>query len=119
MIHILCQFETPIGRFDCSDFVRALAIDIIGYDGAGNEVLLGKLAADQVLISEAFSCGMSLFDVCDQDSQGLYDAYAALFDEKGEFQPELEIEVPTDSLIFLWRAVLHFPVFSTNLKITR
>jgi hypothetical protein len=50
---------------------------------------------------------MSLFDVCDQDSQGLYEAYEALFDDKGEFQPELNIDEPADSLIFVWRAVLH------------
>jgi hypothetical protein len=31
----------------------------------------------------------------------------ALFDEQGEFQPELNIDEPTDSLIFIWRAVLH------------
>ena len=41
------------------------------------------------------------------DSQGLYETYEALFDDKGEFQPELNIDEPADSLIFVWRAVLH------------
>ena len=50
---------------------------------------------------------MSLFDVCDQDSQGLYETYEALFDDKGQFQPELHIDEPANSLIFIWRAVLH------------
>jgi hypothetical protein len=107
MIYVSCQFETPIGRSDYSDYVRALQLDVSGHDAAGNRILLGKIAADQVLIGDAQSDGVSLFDVCDQDSQGLYETYEALFDDKGEFQPELNIDEPADSLIFVWRAVLH------------
>ena len=107
MIYISCQFETPIGRSDYSDYVRALQLDVSAYDDVGNRILLGKIAADQVLIGDARSVGMPLFDVCDQDSQGLYEAYEALFDDKSDFQPELNIDEPADSLIFVWRAVLH------------
>ena len=107
MIFISCQFETPIHRSDYSDYVRALQLDVLGWDADGNRFLLGKIAADQVLISDAQNHGMPLFDVCDQDSQGLYEAWEALFDHKGEFQPELEIDEPADSLIFIWQAVLH------------
>ena len=101
MIYISCQFETPIGRSDYSDYVRALSLDVCGHDPAGNRILLGRIAADQVLIDDARSVGMPLFDVCDQDSQGLYETYVALFDDKGEFQPELEIEDITDHFIFV------------------
>ena len=87
--------------------MRALRFDVSGYDAVGNRFLLGKIASDQVLIGDAQTHGMSLFDVCDQDSQGLYETYVALFDDKGEFQPELNITEPADSLIFVWRAVLH------------
>ena len=107
MIYISCPFETPIGRSDYSDYVRALRLDVFGHDAGGHRILLGKIAADQVLIGDAQSHGMPLFDVCDQDSQGLYETYVALFDDKGEFQPELNIDEPAESLIFLWRAVLH------------
>ncbi len=107
MIYISCQFETPIGRSDYSDYVRALQLEVSANDDVGNRILLGKIAADQVLVGDAQCHGMSLFDVCDQDSQGLYEAYEALFDDKGEFQPELNIDEPADSLIFVWRAVLH------------
>lgn len=72
-----------------------------------NRIRLGMIAADQVLIGDAQIDGMSMFDVCDQDSQGIYEAYEALFDDKGEFQPELNIDEPADSLIFVWRSVLH------------
>jgi hypothetical protein len=107
MIYISCQFDTPLGRSDYSDYVRALQLDVSAYDEVGNRILLGKIAADQVLIGDAQSNGMPQLDVCDQDSQGLYEIYEALFDDKGEFQPELNIDVPADSLIFVWRAVLH------------
>lgn len=107
MIYVSCQFRTPTGRSDYSDYVRALELAVSGYDDMGNAILLGQVAADQVLIGSAQVDGMSLFEVCDQDSQGLYEAYEALFDDKGEFQPELNIDEPADSLIFVWRAVLH------------
>ena len=50
---------------------------------------------------------MSLFNVCDEDSQGLHDAYVELFDEHGEFQSELNLEDYADTLIFIWKAVIH------------
>jgi len=107
MIYVSCQFETPIGRSDYSDYVRALQLDISGCDADGNRVLLGKIAADQVLVGDAQVDGMSLFNVCDEDSQGLHDAYMALFDEHGEFQSELNLDDHADALIFIWRAVVH------------
>lgn len=107
MIYVSCQFETPIGRSDYSDYVRTLQLDISGCDADGNRILLGKIAADQVLISDALVQGMPLFDVCDQDSQGLHEAYVALFDTEGEFQSELDLDDYADTLIFVWRAVLH------------
>ncbi|MDA1014665.1 MAG: hypothetical protein O3A00_09470 [Planctomycetota bacterium] len=107
MIYVSCEFETPIGRSDYSDYVRSLRLDVSGCDDDGNRILLGRIAADQVLVGDAQAEGMPLFDVCDQDSGGLHETYVALFDEQGEFQPELDIEDPADSLIFVWRAVLH------------
>jgi hypothetical protein len=107
MIYVTCEFETPIGRSDYSDYVRSLRLDVSGCDDVGNRILLGRIAADQVLVGDAQTEGMPLFDVCDQDSQGLHETYVALFDEQGEFQPELEIDEITDHFIFVWKAVLH------------
>jgi len=72
MIYISCQFDTPLGRSDYSDYVHALQLDVSAYDDVGIPILLGKISADQVLIGDAQSNGMPLFDVCDQDSQGFY-----------------------------------------------
>ena len=43
MIYVSCQFETPIGRSDYSDYVRALRLDVLGHDAGGHRILLGKL----------------------------------------------------------------------------
>jgi hypothetical protein len=59
------------------------------------------------LVGDAQVDGMTLFDVCDQDSQGLHEAYVALFDPDGEFQSELNLDDFADTLIFIWKAVLH------------
>lgn len=107
MIYVNCQFETPIGRSDYGDYVRALQLDISGCDANGDRILLGKISADQVLVGDAQVDGMSLFNVCDEDSQGLHDAYVELFDEHGEFQSELNLEDYADTLIFIWKAVVH------------
>lgn len=74
MIYVSCQFETPIGRSDYSDYVRALQLDIFGCNANGDRILLGKIAADQVLVGNAQVDGMALFDACDQDAQGLHEA---------------------------------------------
>jgi hypothetical protein len=107
MIYVSCQFETPIGRSDYSDYVRSLQLEVEGCDLNGDRVLLGKIAADQVMVGDAQVDGVSLFAVCDEDSQGLHEAYVALFDEHGEFQSELNLEDYADTLIFIWRAVVH------------
>lgn len=114
MIYVSCQFETPIGRSDYSDYVRELQLDISGCDLNGDRVLLGKMAADQVLIGDAQVDRMPLFDVCDQDSQGLHEAYVALFDDQGEFQAELNLEDYADTLIFIWRAVVQSSLASVS-----
>ena len=42
MIYVSCQFETPIGRSDYSDYVRSLQLDVEGCDLDGDRVLLGE-----------------------------------------------------------------------------
>lgn len=107
MIYVSCQFETPIERSDYSDYVRKLHLDITATTENGDHVLIGRIAADQVLIRDARRDQMSLFEVCDADSQGLYETYCALFDDMGEFLDELEVRQPVDTMIFMWRSVIH------------
>jgi hypothetical protein len=58
MIYVTCEFETPIGRSDYSDYVRALRLDVSGCDDAGHRILLGRIAADQVLVGDAQTEGI-------------------------------------------------------------
>ncbi len=86
MAHVWLQrLSTPLGGV-------WQPLDVLGWDANGNRILLGKIAADQLLISDALSDGMPLLDVCDQDSQGWYEIEEDLFNDKGDFQPELHID---------------------------
>ncbi len=107
MIYISCEFTVPIGHYSDDDHLRCLKLEIYSYDQVSNKVTLGRIGADQLMISDALNEGRILFDICDQDSQGLYEAYVALFDGAGEFQQELEIEDPADHLIFVWMTIFH------------
>ena len=102
MINVTCKFSVPLGRSDYYDYVRALDLSIESFD----DVILGKIAADVLLLSDAENDGWSVFDVCDADSQGMYELYEALF-ENGQFQTELGVNEVTFHIIFLWRSVLH------------
>ena len=39
MTYVSCQFETPIGRSDYSDYVRPLQLEIDGCDRNGERVV--------------------------------------------------------------------------------
>ena len=107
MIKLNCRFETGIGRFDPSDYVRTIYIDVVFRDEVEQEVVLGKVCVDQARISAAQNDGQSLVHIFDVDSQGLLDAFSALFSNDGELQEELQVNACTNNLIFLWNAIFH------------
>lgn len=107
MIYISCEFSASLGRFDFEDYIRALHLTVYSLDESGNRVVLGIFGADKLLLMDAQIDGEDIFQICDQDSQGLYEVYEALFEEGGEFQEELAVDDVTEHLIFLWRSVLH------------
>src|SRR5262249_26125149 len=49
----------------------------------------------------------SLFEVCDNDSQGMHDLYAILTEGKEVFRPDLRIEEVALHVLFLYGAVFH------------
>jgi hypothetical protein len=68
-----CEFSTPVARTDLDDYIRHLKISVGCYDkDAHNEYGVGKLAIDQILWANALVDGVSLFEICDSDSQGLH-----------------------------------------------
>ena len=107
MIKLKCSFETGIGRFDPSDYVRTIYIDVVFRDEYEQEFVLGKVCVDQARISAAQNDGQSLIHIFDVDSQGLLDAFGALFRTDGELQEELGADAATHNLIFLWKAIFH------------
>lgn len=107
MIYLDCGFSTSISRTESEDYIRALDLSVYSYDEDGTKIVLGKFGADLLLLADAQLDGEDIFDICDQDSQGLYEVYEALLQRDAEFQPELEVEDLTDHILFLWDAVLH------------
>jgi hypothetical protein len=62
---------------------------------------------DQILWNEALTDGVSLFDICDNDSQGLHEAHVILTNGQDTFRPDLGIEEVTNHVLFLYGAVFH------------
>src|SRR5262245_60266413 len=101
-------FSASVGRTDLDDYVRHLEITVTCSDEDGlNEYVVGKLAMDQILWADAQADGVSLFEVCDNDSQGLHEAHTILTKGKQEFRPDLRIKEPADHVMFLYSAVFH------------
>jgi hypothetical protein len=68
---------------------------------------LGRVAATQVLWAAAELDGESLFDVCDSNSQGLFEVFRALTNKKGKIRADLKTYEVVDHVIFVYRIVLH------------
>lgn len=107
MIRIACRFDTPLHRVDYHDYLRPLELDVLGWDDGGQEVLLGRVGADKLLWFTAELDRVPIFDICDEDSQGWYDVYKALTDEKGRIRDDLGVDEFVDHVIFIYRIVLH------------
>jgi hypothetical protein len=106
MIRIACRFDTPLHRVDHHDYLRPLELDVLGWDDAGQEVLLGRVGADKLLWFTAELDGVPAFDICDEDSQGWHDVYKALT-HKGRIRDDLGVDEFVDHVIFIHRIVLH------------
>jgi hypothetical protein len=107
MIHLSCTFESSIGRHQLEDYVRELEITVLSFDELGQNVMVGKIAATQVLWADAELDGESLFDICDCDSQGLFEVYRTLTNKEGKIRADLKTYEVVDHVIFVYRIVLH------------
>jgi hypothetical protein len=103
-----CEFSTPVARTDVDDYIRHLVVSVRCYDEEClDEYLVGKLAMDQILWSDALADGVPLFDICDNDSQGLHEAHVILTSGNDSFRPDLKIKEATKHVMFLYGAVFH------------
>lgn len=107
MIRIECNFAASIGRHELDDYIRGLELSIVAYTYDGMEVVMGRMGADQLLLTAAESDAADLFSICDNDSDGMTTLFSALFDGGYAFQPELEVKENTDYVLFLWHSIFH------------
>src|SRR5437588_13006854 len=102
------EFSASVARIDLDDYVRHLEISVVCHDEEFlNEYVVGKLAMDQILWADAQTDGVSLFEVCDNDSQGLHELHVILTKGKQEFRSDLQITEVTSHVLFLYGAVFH------------
>jgi len=107
-VRLHCEFSSPVARTDLDDYIRHLEISIGCYDeDAVNEYIVGKLAIDQILWMNAIVDGVSLFEICDSDSQGLHEVHTILTKGKQDFRPDLKIDEITSHVMFVYGAVFH------------
>jgi hypothetical protein len=93
------EFSAAVGRAHLADSIRHLEISVTSYDEDGlSEYVVGKLAMDQILWADAQLDGVSLFEVCDSDSQGMHELHVILTEGKEEFRADLRIDEVTDQL---------------------
>jgi hypothetical protein len=107
MILLSCSFDSSIGRFQLEDYVRELDVTVLSFDELGQKVMVGKIAATQVLWADAELDNESLFDICDCDSQGLFEVYRTLTNKEGKIRDDLKTYEVVDHVIFVYRIVLH------------
>lgn len=107
-MRLRCEFSTPVSRHEEDDYVHHLVISVECYDEHCSQAyLVGKLAMDQILWSDALANGFPLFDICDNDSQGLHEAHVILTNGHDTFRPDLGINEVTNHVMFLYGAVFH------------
>jgi len=102
-----CEFLTSVARSEVDDYVRHLVISVECYGQDYDLYVVGKLAMDQLLWSDALADGVPLFDICDNDSQGLHEAHVILTNGHDSFRPDLRIKEATSHVMFLYGAVCH------------
>jgi hypothetical protein len=102
-----CEFSTPVARSEVEDYVRHLVITVEAFGKDYDLCVVGKLAMDQILWNDALIDGVPLFDICDNDSQGLHEAHVILTNGNDSFRPDLRIQEVTNHVMFLYGAVFH------------
>jgi hypothetical protein len=106
-MRLRCEFSTPVARSEVDDYIRHLVITVEAFGKGYETIVVGKLAMDQILWNEALTDGMPLYDICDNDSQGLHEAHVILTNGLDTFRPDLGIEEVTNHVLFLYGAVFH------------
>jgi hypothetical protein len=116
MIRIRCQTELPLCRYEMDDYVRGLDLTVVGYTEHGEEIVLGRIEADLLLMREATDDNQPLVQICDSYSSELIDLFIFLFEENG-FMEEISADENTDHVLFVWRAAFHPSVrkFQSNI----
>ncbi|MBN9517402.1 hypothetical protein J0H58_02610 [bacterium] len=100
--------SSAVGRQELDDYVRSVRIDVWDWDeDIENEYLVARLGVDHILWGDAVADRVSLFAVCDNDSQGLHELHVILTEGTNTIREDLRVELPVDAVVFVHNAVFH------------
>ena len=107
-MRICCAFTSPIKYESEEDYVRHHEIEVKCY---GEEVMqdfiVAKFSVDQIMYWDAINDDVSIFEICDCDSDGMHQLNVILSDGKDEFREDLEIVTHVEHIMFMHKVVFH------------
>jgi len=107
-MRLLYNFSTSMSRHEPDDYVRNMEVTVECYDeDCSNAYILGKLAMDQILWADAVFDDASLFEICDNDSQGFHEAHVILSKGANGIRKDLKVSDDFTHVMFIYGAVFH------------
>jgi hypothetical protein len=94
------------------DYVRQLRIDVRCWnENIEREYLVARLGVDHILWADAIADGTSLFQICDNDSEGLHQLHVILTEGTNDIRDDLHVDEPVESVVFVHNALFHPDVY--------
>ncbi|CAN5239679.1 hypothetical protein BH10PLA2_BH10PLA2_16120 [soil metagenome] len=108
MFHFCYRFQTTSSLADHGDFVVPIEVDVMAYgDEVEFEYRFGYFAIDRILWQKAIDRGISLFEVCDGDSQGMYEMHEILTNNSGDIRKDFKLDAEVEEVLFVHGMVIH------------
>ena len=107
-----CQFDYHPRPAEADDFICPMVVEVVCSTEAFEEVVAARIAVDRLDLSRATVAGENIYEVCDADSSGWENVYAALFEPSSDphdpdLREDFEFDEPIFNLLFVYRTVFH------------
>jgi hypothetical protein len=102
------RLEGSSSRRELDDFVMPIRMSARAFDKHTRRTyVVGRVAMDRILWAQAIDHDQSLFEVCDNDSQGMHEMHVILTKGGNDLRRDFKLDEPVDYVLFLHRAVFH------------
>jgi hypothetical protein len=108
MLSLTSTLRSALSRSELEDFVVPVRVNVRSYNLDKNrDYIVGRIEMDRILWGHAQQLGVPLFEVCDNDSQGMHNMHVILTNGTNDFREDFELDEPTDEVLFVHRMLLH------------